>query len=152
MFDEKTILARLQNGEDASTIANEMTAAINSAMKAYEDQKKKEAEEAEAKRKAEEAKRQRNIQKRDEMEEILALLTKWVNNYYDTKLDVSKVSPEDAIELIDSCFDYVNALNGLADLTFLAGKPRTVKPMKVEVKKGNSSDDTLNAWLKSMGW
>lgn len=149
MFDEKTILARLQNGEDASTIASEMTAAINSAMKAYEDQKKKEAEEAEAKRKAEEAKRQRNIQKRNEMEEILVLLTKWVNTYYDAKVDISKVSAEDAIELIDSCFDYVNALS---DLSSLIGKPSTVKPVKVEVKKGNSPDDTLNAWLKSMGW
>ena len=149
MFDEKTILARLQNGEDASTIASEMTAAINSAMKAYEDQKKKEAEEAEAKRKAEEVKRQRNIQKRDEMEEILNVLTTWINKYYDTKLDIGKVSAEDAIELIDSCFDYVNALS---DLSGLIGKPRTVKPVKVEVKKGNNPDDTLNAWLKSMGW
>ena len=145
MFDEKTILARLQNGEDASTIASEMTAAINSAMKAYEDQKKKETEEAAAK----EAKKRMEVQKRDEMEEILVLLTKWINNYYDTKLDTSKVSPEDVIELVDSCFDYANALS---DLSGLIGKPRTVKPVKVEVKKGNSPDDTLNAWLKSMGW
>lgn len=152
MFDTNEILARLQNGEDAETIANELAKVINDANKLYKDQKQKEAEEAEAKRKAEEAKRQRNIQKRNEMEEILVLLTKWVNNYYDTKVDIAKVSAEQAIELIDSCFDYVNALN---DLSGLIGKPSTVKfakPVKVEIKKGNSPDDTLNAWLKSMGW
>ena len=39
MFDEKTILARLQNGEDAQTIADEMAAMINAANKTYADQK-----------------------------------------------------------------------------------------------------------------
>ena len=48
MFDEKTILARLQNGEDAKTIADEMAAALNAANKTYVDQKAK--AEAEAKR------------------------------------------------------------------------------------------------------
>ena len=145
MFDTNDILARLQNGEDAETIANELAKTINEANKMYQDQKKKEAEEAETKRKE----RQRNIQKRDEMEEILNLLTTWINKYYDTKLDIAKVSAEEAIELIDSCFDYVNALS---DLTQFIGKPRAVKPVKVEIKKGNNPDDTLNAWLKSMGW
>ena len=145
MFDEKTILARLQNGEDASTIASEMTAAINSAMKAYESQKKKEAEEAAAK----EAKKQMEVQKKAEMEGILKSLIEWINKYYGIKVDTDTVSAEDTIQLIDSCFEYANALN---DLSSLIGKPHAIKPIKVEVKKGNDPDDTLNAWLKSMGW
>ena len=145
MFNTNDILARLQNGEDAETIANELAKTINEANKMYQDQKKKEAEEAAAK----EAEKRLNVQKKEEMERILCSLTSWVNKYYDTKLDIGKVSAEDAIELIDSCFDYVNALS---DLSQFIGKPRTVKPVKVEIKKGNNPDDTLNNWLKSMGW
>ena len=49
MFDEKTILARLQNGEDAQKIADEMAAMINAANKTYTDQKAaEEAAKAEA--------------------------------------------------------------------------------------------------------
>ena len=38
MFDEKVILARLQNGEDAQTIANEMADMINKANKMTADE------------------------------------------------------------------------------------------------------------------
>ena len=54
MFDEKTILARLQNGEDAQTIANEMAAMINAANKMYAEEiaKAEEAKRAEEQKKA----------------------------------------------------------------------------------------------------
>lgn len=62
MFNEKDILARLQNGEDAMAIADEIALMLNSAnntylaqKKAEEEAKKKAEEEAEAKRKNEDA-------------------------------------------------------------------------------------------------
>ena len=55
MFDEKTILARLQNGEDAQTIADEMAATINAANKTYDDQKAAEEAAAAAETEATEA-------------------------------------------------------------------------------------------------
>ena len=42
MFNEKDILARLQNGEDAQKIADEMAAILNAANKTYTDQKEAE--------------------------------------------------------------------------------------------------------------
>ena len=65
MFDEKTILARLQNGEDVQKIADEMTTILNQANKAYADQKA--AEEA--------AKKRNEVQKKEDLQEILNLFT-----------------------------------------------------------------------------
>ena len=39
MFDVNEILARLQNGEDAQKIADEMAATLNLANKTYEDRR-----------------------------------------------------------------------------------------------------------------
>ena len=138
MFDEKTILARLQNGEDASTIASEMTAAINSAMKTYEDQKKKELEAEKAKKNA--------VQKKNELEAILAGLRDWMVKWYGVSEEAaSALNADDVMELIDSINGYAEALKGLE---VLVAKPKAVQKKKVS----KTADDTIEAFLKQMGW
>ena len=44
MFTTEDILARLRNGEDAQTIANQIANHLNDAVKAYEDEEKKKQE------------------------------------------------------------------------------------------------------------
>ena len=144
MFDEKTILARLQNGEDAQTIANEMAAMINAANKAYNDQKA--AEEAKAKK--------LEVQKRTELQEILNQLIDWLGTYYDVDSEPIKreVSAEALIDLINSLDEYMNAMKDLQNI--LGAKPKP--PVGTKVIKSNtpskSADDTLNDFLKQMGW
>ena len=138
MFDEKTILARLQNGEDASTIASEMTAAINSAMKTYEDQKKKEAEAEKAKQNA--------VQKKNELEAILAGLRDWTIKWYGVSEEAAvAINADEVMELIDSINGYAEALKSLE---VLVAKPQVVQKKKVS----NTADDTIEAFLKQMGW
>ena len=141
MFDETTILARLQNGEDAQTIANEMAAMINAANKAYADQKA--AEEAEAKR--------AENQKKEDLQEILDLFVEWFGTYYD--IDVEEIKDElkvdQVIELIDSLKEYIEAMKGLEAL-FGVKKP-AVKVIKSNTKPANA-DETITQFLNKMGW
>lgn len=144
MFDEKTILARLQNGEDAQTIANEMAAMMNAANKMYTDQKA--AEEA---AKAEAAKAE--VQKKEDLQEILDMFCDWFGTYY--KMDVEEIKAElkadQVIELIDSLKEYVEAIKGLESM--LGGKKPAVKVIKSNTKPANA-DETINAFLNKMGW
>ena len=131
MFTEKDILTRLQNGEDAQKIADEMAAILNAANKTYADQKAKE----------EELKKATEIQKKADLQDILDQITLWFAQYYG--IDES-LSADDVLVLIDEVQGYVNALGDL-------GKVFAVKP-KVKVVKTQSADDTLNAFLNKMGW
>lgn len=147
MFDEKTILARLQNGEDAQTIANEMAAMINAANKIYTDQKATEEAAKAAAAKAE-------VQKREELQSILDLFCDWFGTYYD--MDVTEIKSElkadQVIELIDSLKEYVEAIKGLETMFSVknATKP-AVKVIKSNTKPANA-DETINAFLNKMGW
>lgn len=147
MFDEKTILARLQNGEDAQTIANEMAAMMNAANKMYTDQKA--AEEAS---KAEAAKAE--VQKREDLQEILDMFCDWFGTYY--KMDVeelkSELKADQVIELVDSLKEYIEAVKGLEAMFSVknATKP-AVKVIKSNTKPANA-DETINAFLNKMGW
>ena len=147
MFDEKTILARLQNGEDAQTIANEMAAMMNAANKMYTDQKA--AEEA-----AKAAAAKAEVQKREELQSILDLFCDWFGTYYD--MDVTEIKSElkadQVIELVDSLKEYVEAIKGLETMFSVknATKP-TVKVIKSNTKPTNA-DETINAFLNKMGW
>ena len=139
MFDEKTILARLQAGEDAQKIADEMAAMINAANKIYSDQKA--AEEA-AKAQAEAA----MIQKKEELQEILDLFADWFIQYYGVDQEVwAEINADAVLELIDSIQEYIKAMG---DLTAVLG----AKKPAVKVVKTQSADDTLNAFLNKMGW
>ena len=142
MFDEKTILARLQNGEDAQSIANEMAAMINTANKMYADQKA--AEEA-AKAKAAEAVAS---QKKEDLQEILDMFAAWLGEYY----GIEEALPADqVIELIDSLKEYIEAFKNLETMFSMknATKP-AVKVIKSNTKP--NADETLNAFLNKMGW
>ena len=138
MFDEKTILARLQNGEDAQKIADEMAAVLNQANKAYADQKA--AEEA--------AKKRNEVQKKEDLQEILDLFTEWFKTYYG--IDAKGELEADAVlELIDSIKDYVEALKDL-EAIFDIKKP-AVKATKSNIKPKNA-DEQIRDFLNKMGW
>ena len=138
MFDEKTILARLQNGEDAQKIADEMAAMINAANKTYTDQKA--AEEA--------AKKQNEVQKKEELQEIIDLFMEWLETFYGIKVD-EEVPADSVIELIDSLKEYIDAFKGLEAM--LGAKKPTAKVIQSNTKPANA-DETINAFLNKMGW
>ena len=140
MFDEKTILARLQNGEDAQKIADEMAAMINAANKTYADQKA-----AEAAKKAEAAKIE--VQKKEELQEIIDLFMEWLETFYGIKVD-EEVPADSVIELIDSLKEYIEAFKGLEAM--LGAKKPAAKVIKNNTKP--NADDTINQFLKQMGW
>lgn len=140
MFDEKTILARLQNGEDAQKIADEMAAMINAANKTYADQKA-----AEAAKKAEAAKIE--VQKKEELQEIIDLFMEWLETFYGIKMN-EKVPADSVIELIDSLKEYIEAFKGLEAM--LGAKKPAAKVIKSNTKP--NADDTINQFLKQMGW
>lgn len=143
MFDEKIILARLQNGEDAQTIADEIAAAINKANQMYKDQKA--AEEA--------AKKQSEIQKKAEMDDILEQLGDWMHTYYGIEDAVDDVSADQVIELIESLMSYIDAIK---DFENIFGLKMPAKPIGTKVIKSNTkpanADETINAFLNKMGW
>lgn len=134
MFDEKIILTRLQNGEDVQAIANEITAMLNAANKAYTDQKTKEAKV--------------EIQKKEELQEILDLFMEWLETFYDIKID-KKVPADSVIELIDSLKEYIEALKDLESV--LDMKKPVAKVIKSNTKPKNA-DEQISDFLKKMGW
>ena len=142
MFDEKTILARLQNGEDAQKIADEMAAMINTANKMYADELAK-AEEA---KRAEEQKQAIQKKKITDLQSILDEFAAWLQEYYD--IDASDdLKAEFLMDLIDSVQEYIEALEGLETII---GKKPAVKVVKSNKKP--SADDTISQFLKQMGW
>ena len=139
MFDEKTILARLQNGEDAQKIADEMAAMINKANKMYADELAK-AEEA---KRAEEQKQAVQKQKIADLQAILDEFALWFQEYYNIDAG-DELKAESIMEVIDSVQEYMDVLKGLEAVI---GKKPAVK-----VVKKASADDTINQFLKNMGW
>ena len=137
MFDEKTILARLQNGEDAQKIADEMAAMINKANKAYADQKA--AEEA--------ARKQNEVQKKEDLQEILDLFADWLKIYYGVETK-GELTAESVLELIDSIKEYLEALKDLESVFNMKNAPKIIKSNT----KPKSSDEKINDFLKQMGW
>ena len=140
MFDEKTILARLQNGEDAQTIADEMAAMINAANKTYADQKA-----------AEEAAKKAEVQKYEDLQEILDMFVDWFGTYYEIDVEdlKSELKADEVIELVDSLKGYIEAIKGLESM-FDAKKPAS-KVIKSNTKP-KSADERINDFLNKMGW
>lgn len=139
MFTEKDILARLQNGEDAQTIANEMADMINKANKMYADELAK-AEEA---KRAEEQKQAIQKQKIADLQDILDRFAAWFQEYYNIDAG-DELKADSVLEVIDGLQEYVDAFKSL-EMAF--GKNPAVK-----VVKKASADDTINQFLKQMGW
>ena len=143
MFDEKVILARLQNGEDAQTIANEMAAMINKANKLYADEL---AKAEEAKRAEEEKKKALELQKTADLQDILDQFAAWFQEYYNIDAG-SELKADSNMEIIDGIQEYMDALKGLE---MVIGKKPVTKVIKSNTKP--SADDTINQFLKQMGW
>lgn len=141
MFDEKTILARLQAGEDAQKIADEMAALINAANKTYADQKAKEEADRLAAKKLE-------VQKKEELQEILDLFADWFNTYYGVDAK-GELEADAVLELIESIKGYVEAIKDFEKVFNL--KMPAAKPEK-KIIKAKSADETINQFLKNMGW
>lgn len=86
MFKVEDILARLQNGEDAGDIAEEMVKALNEANNKYQEE-----EEAKAKKAAAEA-HVKEVQKMQDLQEIIDLMHDFCINYYcETNEDINTV-------------------------------------------------------------
>ena len=144
MFTEKDILARLQNGEDAQTIANEMADMINKANKMYADEKAA----AEAKKAAAE---KAALQKKEELQEIIDLFCDWTCEYLGiSSEDFGEITADQVIELIDSLKGYVDAVKNFEALIGGTKKPAVAPGRKIV--KAESADETINKFLKSMGW
>ena len=146
MFNEKDILARLQNGEDAQTIADEFAKLLNNANKTYTDEVKKAEAEAKAK--------QIQQDKEDELDEILEYLKDWMRRYYPKHDKVilesfDGNSTKDVIASIDAIFELID----LDFATIFTAKNPLVKKTAVKTdRKARPADDVINDFLKSMGW
>ena len=105
MFNEKDILARLQNGESVQKIADEMAAAINKANETYLKEK---------------AAAEREKEKVAELNTIVEDFGKWLIKHYEIDEPLNQIDTTEIIEAID---ELVKNLKLLADL----GKKQPVK-------------------------
>ena len=132
MFNEKDILARLQNGEDAQKIADEMAAILNAANKTYTDQKEAEKKAAAAKKAAAQK------AKKEEADAIAASINQWIKKHYGA--DLSVATGEMLIEIVDSTVKAVKTFENI----------ESVFDVKPTGKK--SVDKTIADFLADMGW
>ena len=148
MFTEKDILARLRNGEDAQTIANEMANILNAANKTYEDQKEAEKKRLAAEKAAKEAAaKQMEARKKREADTLVEALGKWVIKYYakpEEEKEYRRVLAElDGAALIAVADDVVSAMKMVKGM-------ESIFDFKPKDKK--NSDDVIAEFLSKMGW
>lgn len=123
MYSMDDILARLKNGESSSTIADEMAAALNKAITAYEDTKVQK-------------------QKEEDGDKIAALLVQYIKDYYpDYYLEMGPIGLTSK--------DIDDMVCNLVSLTDIFNSFNLTKPDKK--KKSNSPDDVIKNFLKDMG-
>lgn len=133
MLTEKDILARLQNGESAEAIANEMADMINKANKLYAD----------------EVAKQDKFQKEKEMSEILTSACAWFRRYYDKpEFTLEKIKAEQVISLVDALIDYIDCTKELFDFV----KKPAKTPVQGTIKFNKTPDETIADFLNKMGW
>ena len=144
MFTEKDILARLQAGEDAQKIADEMADILNAANKTYTDQK-------EAERKAKEAAaKQTKARQKKEADALMEAIGKWVVKYYATNPEEEKkyktvLAGLDGEVLITIANEAINAAK-------LYDKMESIFDVKPVGKKKKTTDDVFADFFKEMGW
>ena len=148
MFTEKDILARLQAGEDAQAIANEMADILNAANKTYEDQKEAEKKRLAAEKAAKEAAaKQLEARKKKEADALMEALGKWVIKYYakpEEEKEYRRVLAElDGAALITVADDVVSAMKMVKGMESIFD----IKP-----KDKKNSDDVIAEFLSKMGW
>lgn len=147
MFNEKDILARLQNGEDAQAIADEFAKLLNNANKTYTEEQKKAEAEAKAK--------QIQQDKEDELAIILEDLKDWMRRYYPKHDEIiiqsfDETSTKDVISMIDGIFELIDL--GFASLMTIKSPVEKKTADSVTGRKAKPADDVINDFLKSMGW
>ena len=153
MVNSKDILTRLQNGEKAEDIANELINALNDANDAYN--KEVEAKKAESETKA---------KKVADMQDILDLLHDFCIEYYcDSNEDINEVeaaftefTAEKVIEIVEEAGAAVLELNEqLKDIEKMFGAFPFSKPtleLKVDKDaKPADADAVIGKFLKSIG-
>lgn len=151
MFTEKDILARLQAGEDAQKIADEMADILNAANKTYIDQKEAEQKRLEAERKAKEAAaKQTKARQKKEADALMEAIGKWVVKYYATTPEEEKkykavLAGLDGDVLITIADEAINAAK-------LYGKMESIFDVKPVGKKKKTADDVIADFLKEYGW
>lgn len=147
MFKAEDILVRLQNGEDAGAIANEMVNALNAANEQFQ-------KEEEAKKKETEA---RNKQKITDLQAILDLMHDFCIDYYcDNNDDINSVNAvfadlkaEEVIKQIEGIGVQVAQLeNAMKDFgSMFDASPIKIKSMTVD----KDADRAIHSFLKSIG-
>ena len=157
MVNSKDILTRLQNGEKAEDIANELVSALNDAAKAYN-------EEVAAKKAEDEAKAKREAKKVADMQDIVDLLHDFCIEYYcDDNEDINAVeeafaelTAEKLIAIVEEAgaavLDMEKKLKDIEKLfgTFNAAPVKTIKIDK-DFVPGKSADAVIGNFLKSIG-
>ena len=158
-MDMNDILARLQNGETADSIAKDLTTMLNSACKQYnEDQAKAEAE-AKAKAEAESRKAKQEKMKLDSFCLLFEDFKTFLHEFYGYEYeDLDKIAAKDILAVIDTYAD-------LSDWTIsFANKIGNHPVVKTTIKKpigevkaaaknaADTVDDIIAKFLKEMNW
>lgn len=158
MVNSKEILTRLQNGEKAEDIANELIAALNDANDTYN-------KEVAAKKAEDEAKAKREAKKVADMQDILDLLHDFCIEYYcDNNEDIDAVeeafnelSAEKLIAIVEEAgaavLDMEKKLKDVEKMfgMFNAAPVKTVKIGKDFTPTKKDADAVIGSFLKSIG-
>ena len=158
MVNSKDILTRLQNGEKAEDIANELISALNDANDAYN-------KEVAAKKAEDEAKAKRDAKKVADMQDILDTLHDFCIEYYcETNEDINAVeeafaelTAEKLIAIVEEAgaavLDMEKKLKDVEKMfgTFNATPVKTIKVGKDFVPGKKNADAVINSFLKSIG-
>jgi hypothetical protein len=158
MVNSKEILTRLQNGEKAEDIANELIAALNDANDTYN-------KEVAAKKAEDEAKAKREAKKVADMQDILDLLHDFCIEYYcDNNDDIDAVeeafnelSAEKLIAIVEEAgaavLDMEKKLKDVEKMfgMFNAAPVKTVKIGKDFTPTKKDADAVIGSFLKSIG-
>ena len=158
MFNEKDLLARLQNGETMDDIAKELTAALNAANKEYEIQKEKQKREEEEMWRKKEA----EVQKKIDLESIIDDFIDWAQIYGECPLIVKYLKDMSAEEMLEALPVVEKAVKVREDMekwvaSFkesaekVATRP-VIKTTPAVKASDKSADDLLESFLKSVGW
>lgn len=134
-MNKNDILARLQAGENAQAIADEMAKMLNDANAEFETAKRAEAD------------------KKADKEAAANLIVDAILDYINivdpdlcAKLDETDLDTAEVMTALDQIIEMLSALKGLTDLL---EKPAE-KPAKVTVKRANP-DKVINDFLNSIG-
>lgn len=159
MFDEKDLLARLQNGETMDDIAKDLSAALNAANKEYEIQKEKQKKEEEEMWR----KKEQEVQKKIDLESIIDDFIDWAQIYDECPLIVKELKTMSGEEMLEAIPVVEKAVKVRKDMeqwlatspvAKLTAKPaaKTTKIAAKPIDKTTDTDDILESFMKIMGW